>query len=119
MRTDRVSFAPYGLSGGEPGGCSRNYIEVTGERRPLPGKITTSILQDTVIVHEQAGAGGFGDPLDRPPEAVLEDHLEGKITRDYAGRFHAVVLTTAGVIDRDATTSLRAARRARPVATAA
>jgi N-methylhydantoinase B len=119
MRTDRVDFAPYGLSGGEPGGCSRNYIEVAGERRPLPGKITTGILQDTVIVHEQAGAGGFGDPLDRPPEAVLEDHLEGKITRDYAERFHAVVLTAAGAIDRDATASLRGARRARPVATAA
>jgi N-methylhydantoinase B len=119
MRTDRVDFAPYGLSGGEPGGCSRNYIEVAGERRPLPGKITTSVMRDTVIVHEQAGAGGFGDPLDRLPEAVLEDHLEGKITRDYAKRFHAVVLTTAGAIDRDATASLRAARRAQPVATAA
>ena len=119
LRSDRVDFAPYGLSGGEPGGCSRNYIEIAGERRPLPGKITTSILQDTVIVHEQAGAGGFGDPLDRPPEAVLEDHLEGKITRDYAERFHAVVFTTAGAIDGDATASLHTARRARPVATAA
>jgi len=120
MRTDRVRFAPYGLSGGAPGGTSNNYIEVAGERRVLPGKITTSIQQDTVIVHEQAGAGGFGDPLDRPPEAVLEDHLEGKITRGYAERFHAVVLTSAGALDRDATASLRAARgRARPVATAA
>lgn len=120
MRTDRVRFAPYGLSGGAPGGTSSNYMEVAGERRPLPGKITTSIRQDTVIVHEQAGAGGFGDPLERPPEAVLEDHLEGKITRDYAERFHAVVLTQAGALDRDATAALRAARgRARAVATAA
>ncbi len=110
MRTDRVRFAPYGLAGGAPGGTSANYMEVAGERRALPGKITTNIQRDTVIVHEQAGAGGFGDPLERPPEAVLEDHLEGKITRNYAERFHAVVLTPAGALDRDATAALRAAR---------
>src|SRR6201986_849619 len=32
MRTDRVRFAPYGLSGGSPGGQSRNFIEVSNER---------------------------------------------------------------------------------------
>ena len=42
LRTDRVSFQPYGLNGGEPGGSSRNFIEIGNERSALPGKITTT-----------------------------------------------------------------------------
>src|SRR5690349_11170805 len=40
LRTDRVAFRPYGLAGGEPGGASRNFIEIDGKREPLPGKVT-------------------------------------------------------------------------------
>ena len=59
-------------------------MEVGNERTPLPGKITTRIGQGTLIIHEQAGAGGFGDPLARDPEQVCEDVLDGKITATYA-----------------------------------
>ena len=80
MRTDRVTFQPYGLNGGEPGGQSRNFIEIGNERNALPGKITTTVARDTLIIHEQAGAGGFGNPLLRDPEQVREDFVDGKIT---------------------------------------
>ena len=79
LRTDRVTFQPYGLNGGEPGGSSRNFIEIGNERNALPGKITTTVARDTLIIHEQAGAGGFGNPLLREPEQVREDFLDGKI----------------------------------------
>jgi N-methylhydantoinase B len=108
MRTDRVRFAPYGLAGGAPGGQSRNFIEVGNERSPLPGKITTRIGKGTLIIHEQAGAGGFGDPLARDPRAVVEDVLDGKITAAYAADQHAVVLAPSGQLDAAATTRLRA-----------
>jgi N-methylhydantoinase B len=110
MRTDRVRFAPYGLSGGEPGGKSRNFMEVGNERTALPGKITTRIGKGTLIIHEQAGAGGFGDPLARDPQRVVEDVLDGKITPAYATDQHAVVLASSGQLDMAATARLRSSR---------
>lgn len=111
LRTDRVKFQPYGLDGGDPGGPSRNYMEMAGERRELPGKITTQIGKGTLIIHEQAGAGGFGDPLLRNPDAVLEDYLDGKITAGFAERHYGVAFDGA-TIDQSATARLRAARSA-------
>src|SRR3954447_4802476 len=88
LRTDRMRFQPYGLSGGEPGGRSRNFMEVGNERTALAGKITTRIAKGTLIIHEQAGAGGFGDPMLRGAEEVREDLLDGKITADYARKYY-------------------------------
>jgi N-methylhydantoinase B len=112
MRTDRLAFQPYGLQGGEPGGRTRNFIERDGAREPLPGKITMTVARDTVIVHEQAGGGGFGDPATRDPALVVEDVRDGKITAAYARRHHAVAVTDhGGDIDGAETARLRAALR--------
>ena len=43
LRTDRVVFEPYGLQGGDPGGRSRNFIEIGNRREPLPGKVTMTV----------------------------------------------------------------------------
>jgi N-methylhydantoinase B len=110
MRTDRVRFAPYGLSGGAPGGRSRNFMEIGNERTALPGKITTRIGKGALIIHEQAGAGGFGDPLARDPNEVREDVLDGKITVAYAAERHGVVVATGGKLDMAATARLRSSR---------
>jgi N-methylhydantoinase B len=113
MRTDRVRFRPYGLAGGEPGGPSRNFMQSGNELVPLPGKTTRSVTRDTVIVHEQAGAGGFGDPLLRTLEDVAEDVADGKITPDFALRHYAVKVDARGNGDLNATLQLRASRGAR------
>jgi N-methylhydantoinase B len=110
MRTDRVRFAPYGLSGGAPGGRSRNFMEIGNERTALPGKITTRIGKGVLIIHEQAGAGGFGDPLARDPNEVREDVLDGKITAAYAAEQHGVVVAAGGKLDMAATARLRSSR---------
>ena len=111
MRSDRVAFQPYGLAGGEPGGSSRNHMVVDGEVRPLPGQITMGVRQGTLIVHDQAGAGGFGDPFVRDVARVAEDVAEGKITPAFAARHHGVVCDDAGAIDQDATDALRTRHR--------
>jgi N-methylhydantoinase B len=84
LRSDRVAFQPYGLAGGRPGGATRNYIETGNRREPLPGKVTMTVPYDALIVHEQAGAGGFGDPRQRDPALVAEDLADGKITPGFA-----------------------------------
>jgi N-methylhydantoinase B len=114
LRTDRVTFQPYGLNGGEPGGSSRNFIEIGNERSGLPGKITRSVTEGTLIIHEQAGAGGFGNPLLRDPEQVGEDVLDGKITAEFAMRHYAVAFGPRDALDVETTARLRSARSARP-----
>ncbi|MBN9278981.1 MAG: hydantoinase B/oxoprolinase family protein [Hyphomicrobium sp.] len=112
MRTDRVLFRPYGLAGGEAGGPSRNAMVRNGETRPLPGKITMSVEEDTVIIHDQAGGGGFGDPLTRDAALVLEDIHDGKITPAYARARHGIVLSANGLVDEAGSQSLRRAKTA-------
>jgi N-methylhydantoinase B len=90
LRTDRIAFAPYGLNGGRPGGRSRNFITVEGKTAPLPGKVTMRVVKDTVITHEQAGGGGYGDPKRRDRALVREDIADGKISTAFARDHHGV-----------------------------
>lgn len=106
MRTDRVKFHPYGLAGGEPGGPSRNYMVEGDVTKQLPAKITMRVGENVLIVHEQAGAGGFGNPLERDPDAVLEDYLDQKISKLYAKK-HYKVIFSGGEVDLNATKRLR------------
>ena len=64
--------------------------------------------------HVMAGGGGFGDPLDRDPERVRADVLDGKVTVGHARDAYGVVLNSdrQSAVDWQATRSLRAARRA-------
>jgi N-methylhydantoinase B len=110
LRTDRVKFHPYGLDGGEPGGLSRNYLEIDNERSAIPGKITRNVSGGALLIHEQAGAGGFGNPLLRDPADVREDFLDGKITAEFARKHYAVAFGPRGVLDAAATAALRAER---------
>jgi N-methylhydantoinase B len=84
LRTDRVAFAPYGLNGGRVGGRSRNFITVDGKTASIPGKVTMRVVKDTVITHEQAGGGGYGNPKKRDPARVREDIADGKISAAFA-----------------------------------
>jgi N-methylhydantoinase B len=113
LRSDRVRIAPYGLAGGEPGRPTRNALVDGEEERTLPGKVTMTVRRGQLLRHEQAGAGGFGDPLSREPERVALDVWNGKITAGYARERHAVVVDgETGRLDRQATVRLRAERLA-------
>ncbi len=80
LRSDRHEHPPYGLFGGGPGASSRNSISENGQWRVLPSKVTLDITRDTVLRHEQAGGGGFGDPASRDPAAIRADLRNGKIS---------------------------------------
>ncbi len=73
VRSDRRRFRPYGLYGGRAGKPSWNWLDPEGERRELPSKFCTTIRCGELFRHEVAGAGGFGDPLERDPMAVARD----------------------------------------------
>jgi N-methylhydantoinase B len=67
-----------------------------------------------VIRIRTTGGGGWGDPLDRSPEAVLRDVCWGKVSPGAARDDYGVVVAD-GTVDADATAALRhRLRAARP-----
>ncbi len=84
LRSDRTDHAPWGLFGGHPGACSRSLIDRGAGWEDLPGKVTLEITAGTVLRHEQAGSGGWGDPALRDPALVRADLADGKVTAERA-----------------------------------
>jgi N-methylhydantoinase B len=69
------------------------------------------------IRYDYGGGGGWGDPLNRDPQAVLDDVLDEYVSHEAAEREYGVVLTgslddLSLALDSAQTTALRAERRA-------
>ena len=108
VRADRQAFRPYGLYGGRPGQPSRNVLDPHGESRELPGKLTMTIHRGDVFRHELAGAGGWGDPLERDPARVLKDVRNELLSPEAARRDYGVIVDCeTWAIDEPATEKLR------------
>jgi N-methylhydantoinase B len=60
---------------------------------------------------ESTGGGGWGDPLERDPEQVLEDVLDGLVSEQQARERYGVVVAAGVALDVRATTDLRARLR--------
>jgi N-methylhydantoinase B len=128
-----------GMMGGYPGGLNvyrfvkdtdirarlrnRDMIEDLGE---LSGEPVTLGLreenfaqtQDDVYSVSWSGGGGFGDPLDRDPQLVLEDWSMGLVSADSARDIYGVILDVRSrSADSEATAHNRAQIRGRRIKT--
>ncbi|MCZ7934806.1 hydantoinase B/oxoprolinase family protein [Agrobacterium leguminum] len=112
IRADRHDHAPYGLFGGKPAAPCVNILDPEGENTRLPAKITRTIGRDVVIRHEQAGGGGYGDPLKRSLDLIADDLSNGKITADFARNHHGIVFEDDGITINAAATGARRAQEA-------
>jgi N-methylhydantoinase B len=113
LRSDRTDFLPWGAEGGKPGTPTKNYLNPDTENRELPGKHLMTLKKGDVYRLIQAGAGGYGDPLDRDAAAVLEDVRQEKLTVDHVRREYGVVVSPDKLeLDQEATEELRAKMRA-------
>jgi N-methylhydantoinase B len=111
LRSDRMRFLPYGLEGGGPARGTRNVLNPDTEARVMPAKFAVVLKRGDVVLHEQPGGGGFGDPFTRDPERVAADARNEKITLEYARREHGVVLEPGTCkVDAAATRALRERR---------
>src|SRR6185437_5880135 len=116
LRADRMRFRPYGLFGGAAGRATYNALRQGDAEAALPSKVTRMLRQGEVVIHEQAGGGGYGKAFARDPERVAQDVWNEKITADFARAQYGVVVDAAsGRLDRAATAALRAERTAAPV----
>ena len=74
------------------------YIdEMSAEHDIVPAKSFDRITTDQdVWVFTWAGAGGYGDPIERDPERVLDDVATGRVTAEWASECYGVVIAGSG-----------------------
>ena len=101
---DRTWQAPQGRHGGHDG--AKGVVRL-GSGRPLASKGRQSVPHGERLVLELPGGGGYGPPLERDPERVRADVLDGLITATEAERDYGVALTAEGLVDGPATEALR------------
>jgi len=105
--------APWGLLGGRPGRNSLSTVlTADGREEVIPGKRVFTLHAGERIHVRAAGAGGYGDPLERPPARVLNDVLDGKVSREAARDEYGIVLVgEPPALDEAATWKLRQSLR--------
>ena len=108
VNDDRATIPPWGINGGRHGGCStKTLIRANGEVVVLASKIDqVPVGAGDTLVFRTAGAGGWGDPLEREPELVLRDVLRDLVSPDVAHSDYGVVVDGT-VVDAAATAAER------------
>jgi N-methylhydantoinase B len=107
-----------GVRGGLPGTtASAHVIAADGTEQQVEAIGDSLLAPGEWIRGIEAGGGGYGDPLEREPQAVLTDVLERWVTREAARAVYGVVLIESRAagsepsVDEDGTVALRAELR--------
>ncbi len=118
VTADRVRLGCYGVNGGKAGLPFCVTIDIDGTPRDLGGLVDGEpVLAGQIMRVRTTGGGGWGDPLEREPELVEADVIDGKVSAAAARENYGVVVVdgkngeTPGV-DAAATKKLRDQRRA-------
>ncbi|MFD4248897.1 hydantoinase B/oxoprolinase family protein [Amycolatopsis thermoflava] len=119
-----------GLAGGHPGNTGLDVLarhsrvtdllaagrmpselsEVSEHLEPAQNYASSHLAPGEVFVMTWQGGGGYGDPLNRDPEAVARDLREQKITAGAARSVYGVVVEN-GAVDEAATAAERDRQR--------
>lgn len=95
---DRQRFAPWGMEGGKDGapGAFYHISAKTGEVTQLSPKTTGFLLhKDDIIRVFTPGAGGVGDPHERPAQKILEDVCDQKVSPEAAKELYGTAIVSA------------------------
>jgi N-methylhydantoinase B len=102
VTADRVRLGCYGVNGGKAGLPFCVTIDIEGTPRDLGGLVDGEpVLAGQIVRVRTTGGGGWGDPLQREPEMVLRDVIDGKVAAAAARDDYGVVIVP-GVADADA-----------------
>ena len=97
LLADRHQHRPYGLEGGDPGESGAAKLTTgDGESVRLPQKSTHELPPGATVSIRTPGAGGYGDPADRDPEAVRRDLRNEKVSAEAAMDAYGVEPLTDG-----------------------
>jgi N-methylhydantoinase B len=113
---DREIHTPFGLSGGLNGGPATLIINQGTEKELNAGMYATGVKlkKGDQIFYGSSGGGGFGNPLERETELVLDDVIDEWLTVEAAEKYYGVVIEEIDAeaadfrVDEAATEKLRA-----------
>ncbi len=111
VTTDRVKYTPpWGVFGGRPGSTNVTVVERLDGTEERWRKISNLPLKKgEVVSFLGGGGGGYGSPLERAPQAVLEDVINGYVSLERARSDYGVEIDPSSMkVDGQATQQLRA-----------
>jgi len=90
---------PKGVRGGGVGACAHQHkIDANGNKIEVPNCGRVTLEDGEMIASYSCGGGGYGQPLDRAPELVQSDFLEGYISKERALKIYGLNINDAGEI---------------------
>ena len=93
VTADRVRLGCYGVNGGKAGKPFCVTVDVDGAPRDLDGLVDGEpVLAGQIVRVVTTGGGGWGDPIEREPELVARDVIEGKVSPAAAREEYGVAL---------------------------
>ncbi len=108
VQAGRYKYPPRGLFGAEPGAKARFLVN---EQSGDPSGLTLCQAGD-VIQFSSAGGGGYGDPLQRDPQAVEADVINGYVSIEKARENYGVVIEpTTLKVNASETDKVRSSRK--------
>lgn len=106
VEADGHKYAPWGFDDGQDGSVGSLSIRdnETNEFVQLPSKLPNRHAQSrsTIQLVGPCG-GGYGNPLEREPEKVLSDYLDGFISKEKARVEYGVTITDSEEVDYEKT----------------
>jgi N-methylhydantoinase B len=105
IQSGRYRYPPEGLFDGKVGAKAQFLIN----EKPGNPYGLTHLKPGDVVIMDAAGGGGYGNPLERDPELIENDVVDGYISLESARNDYGVVINPDTMnIDVDATEKLRA-----------
>lgn len=90
---ERSKCPPWGLAGGKPAAYNTLVVNPDSPRQLSLQKATGLELHEgDVISVRTGGGGGYGDPLERDPERVREDVIDGYVSLEAARSEYGVIV---------------------------
>ncbi|MEV7012592.1 hydantoinase B/oxoprolinase family protein [Streptosporangium sp. NPDC051022] len=87
---------PWALHGGQEPEPSEMVLWPDTDRARRVGMYRASMKAGERFVNRTAGGGGYGDPLDRDPAAVVADVLDGYVSPEAAELLYGVIVDADG-----------------------
>ncbi|RII42813.1 hydantoinase B/oxoprolinase family protein [Galactobacter valiniphilus] len=108
MLSYKTRTKPWGIEGGHEATPNAVILNPGTDAKRWEGPSYNHMAAGEVLVNATGGGGGYGDPMERDPQAVVRDVRNGYLSVAAAARDYRLVVTEGFAIDEEATAALRA-----------
>lgn len=107
MLSYKTQTSPWGVAGGKDAKPNAVILNPGTPREVWQGGSYNRLEEGDVLVNATGGGGGYGNPLERDPNAVAQDVRNGFVSAAVAASDYSVVVTDDFKVDEEATSALR------------